>query len=111
MGWNGADSVVLWVVFVLVGVHWLYETLATLKAKAEHEALGRLEAAQAAKAKAEERWRTAEIQREYMLIDEQTRHRLRVLVEERIQRLDLVAGLGAIEAAVVRMYKRSRSKI
>lgn len=46
----------------------------------------------------------------YKSIDVQTRIRLRTPVEERIERLDLLVEPGDLEAAVVRMYKRSQIK-
>ena len=46
----------------------------------------------------------------YRNIDVQTRIRLRTLVEERIERLDLLVGPGDLEVAVVRMYERSQGQ-
>jgi thymidylate synthase len=107
MSWDNADTLKLFVaLFILYSVYWFYERLAAQKAKAAAEVRER----DAEKAEAEAKQRqAAEIRREYMYIDEQTRHRLRTLVEERIQHLDLWVRPGDIEAAVVRMYKRSHS--
>jgi hypothetical protein len=51
-----------------------------------------------------------EAYKNYKNIDVQTRSRLRTLVEERIEREDLLQGPGDLEAAVVRMYERSQVK-
>jgi hypothetical protein len=49
-----------------------------------------------------------EIAEAYESIDEVTRTRLRAAAEERIKRLNLRAGEGDVEAAVVNMYRRSQ---
>jgi hypothetical protein len=49
-----------------------------------------------------------EIAEAYESIDEATRTRLRVTAEERIKRLNLRAGEGDVEVAVVNMYRRSQ---
>jgi hypothetical protein len=57
--------------------------------------------------------RLAEIEescKNYKNIDLETRIRLRTLVEQRIERLDLLVGPGDIEAAVVRMRNRSNAR-
>jgi hypothetical protein len=51
-----------------------------------------------------------EAHKNYKNIDVQTRVRLRTLVEERIERLDLIVEPGDLEAAVVRMYTTSQTK-
>ena len=50
-----------------------------------------------------------EIFDEYAGIDEVTREHLRAKVEDRVQRYNLPYGFGDLEAAVVRMYRGSRS--
>jgi len=54
--------------------------------------------------------RRMEFEEAYKTIDEETRNRLSTLVKERAERLDLLIGSGGLEAAVVRMYKRSQLK-
>jgi len=62
---------------------------------------------EARSAAAEERRRA--IEELYSMIDEETRNRMRTVVEERIRRLDLVARPGDVEAAVIRLHERSRN--
>ena len=54
--------------------------------------------------------RRMEIEDTYKNIDEETRNRLRTLVEERAKREYLLIGPGDLEAAVVKMYERSQIK-
>jgi hypothetical protein len=49
-----------------------------------------------------------EIEETYKNMDEAKRDELTTLVKERAKREDLAIGPGDLEAAVVRMYKRSR---
>jgi len=50
-----------------------------------------------------------EAYKNYKNIDVQTRIRLRTLAEERMEREDLFARPGDLEAAVVKMYERSQT--
>jgi hypothetical protein len=63
-----------------------------------------------AEAEAEAERRRKEIEDAYKNIDEKTRNRLRISVEERAKREYLLIGPGDLEAAVVRMYERSQVK-
>jgi len=51
-----------------------------------------------------------EIEETYENMDEAKRDELTTLVKERAKREDLIIGPGDLEAAVVRMYKRSQIK-
>jgi predicted Holliday junction resolvase-like endonuclease len=112
MNWDDGDMLKLFVAaLILYLIHLFCEKFAALKAKAE-EAEAEAKATAIAKAQLEaKQQQAAEIQREYMYIDEETRHRLRALAEERIQRQHIVLRPGDIEAAVVTMYRRSQSRL
>src|SRR5437899_2753298 len=66
------------------------------------------EAAARVKAEAEAVRQRMEIEETYKNMDEAKRDELTTLVKERAKREDLAIGPGDLEAAVVRMYKRSR---
>jgi hypothetical protein len=51
-----------------------------------------------------------EIEETYKNMDEAKRDQLTTLMKERAKREDLIIGPGDLEAAVVRMYKRSQIK-
>lgn len=76
--------------------------------RCEEEAAARVKAEAEARAEAE-RQRMG-IEETYKNMDEAKRDELTTLVKERAKREDLVIGLGDLEAAVVRMYKRSQIK-
>jgi hypothetical protein len=69
------------------------------EAEAEAEAKRRREIAER---------RRIEVEDKYKSIDEKTRNRLRALVEERSERLDLLIAPGDLESAVVRIFERSQ---
>lgn len=76
--------------------------------RCEEEAAARVKAEAEARAEAERQ--RMEIEETYKNMDEAKRDELTTLVKERAKREDLVIGLGDLEAAVVRMYKRSQIK-
>ncbi len=73
----------------------------------EEEAAARVKARAEARAKAERQ--RMEIEETYRNMDEAKRDELTAIVEERAKRGDLLIGPGDLEAAVVRMYKRSQT--
>ena len=73
------------------------EAAARVKAEAEARAEARAEAVR--------QW--MEIEETYKNMDEAKRDELATLVRERAKREDFLIGPGDLEAAVVRMYKRS----
>jgi hypothetical protein len=102
MSWNG-----VLVLLIVYGIYRLTRYLVnSLDARKQCEAdlLRRLAIAERRLAKIGEAYKN------YKNIDVQTRIRLRTLVEERIERLDLLVEPGDLEAAVVRMYKRFQIK-
>jgi hypothetical protein len=106
MSWDSADTLKLLVALLLAGLYWFHDKLEALRAAAKSEAEARKEAEEKCRVAAQVRRKAAEIQEEYMNIEEGTRHELRKLAEERIQRECLPLLPGDIEAAVVTMYKR-----
>lgn len=74
--------------------------------RCEEEAAARVKAE--AEARAEAVRQRMEIEETYKNMDEAKRDELTTLVKERAKREDLAIGPGDLEAAVVRMYKRSR---
>ncbi len=76
--------------------------------RCEEEAAARVKAEAEARAVAERQ--RMEIEDTYKHMDEAKRHELTTLVTERAKREDLFIGPGDLEAAVVRLYKRSQIK-
>jgi len=76
--------------------------------RCEEEAAARVKAEAEARAEAERR--RMEIEETYKNMDKAKRDELTTLVKERAKREDLIIGPGDLEAAVVRMYKRSQIK-
>ena len=76
--------------------------------RCEEEAAARVKAEAEAEARAEAVRQRMEIEETYKNMDEAKRDELTTLVKERAKREDLAIGPGDLEAAVVRMYKRSR---
>lgn len=76
--------------------------------RCEEEAAARVKAEAEARAEAERQ--RMEIEETYKNMDEAKRHELTTLVKERAKREGLIIGPGDLEAAVVRMYKRSQIK-
>jgi hypothetical protein len=76
--------------------------------RCEEEAAARVKAEAEARAEAERQ--RMEIEETYKNMDEAKRDQLTTLVKERAKREDLIIGPGDLEAAVVRMYKRSPIK-
>ena len=76
--------------------------------RCEQEALAKLKAEAEARAEAERQ--RLEIEETYENIDETKRDELITVVKERAKREHLLIGSGDLEAAVVRMYKRSTSR-
>jgi len=105
MSWNG-----VLVLVIIYGVYRLIRYLVnSLDARRQCEAdllIAKRRLATAERRLAE----IGETYKNYKNIDVQTRIRLRTLVEERIEREDLLVGPGDLEAAVVRMYERSQVK-
>ncbi|MBZ5687727.1 MAG: hypothetical protein LAP86_22160 [Acidobacteriia bacterium] len=105
MSWN-----LVLVLFVLYGIYRLIAYLVNSQ-DARKQCEADLLIAERRLATAERRLtEIREAYKNYKNIDAQTRIRLRTLVEERIERLDLSVGPGDLEAAVVRMYERSQVK-
>lgn len=76
--------------------------------RCEEEAAARVKAEAEARAEAERQ--RMEIEETYRSMDQAKRDELTTIVKERAKREDLLIGPGDLEAAVVRMYKRSQSK-
>lgn len=76
--------------------------------RCEQEAAARVEAQAEAQAEAERQ--RLEIEETYKNMEEAKRDELTTFVKERTKREDLLIGPGDLEAAVVRMYKRSQAK-
>ncbi|HKN72306.1 MAG TPA: hypothetical protein VJX30_14820 [Terriglobales bacterium] len=76
--------------------------------RCEEEAAARVRAEAEARAEAERQ--RMEIEETYKNMDEAKRDQLTTLMKERAKREDLIIGPGDLEAAVVRMYKRSQIK-
>jgi ferredoxin-NADP reductase len=76
--------------------------------RCEEEAAARAKAEAEARAEAERQ--RVEIEETYKNMDEAKRDELTTLVKERAKREDFFIGPGDLEAAVVRMYKRSQIK-
>lgn len=74
--------------------------------RCEEEAAARVKAEAEARAEAERQ--RMEIEETYKNMDEAKRDEPTILVKERAKREDLIIGPGDLEAAVVRMYKRSQ---
>jgi uncharacterized membrane protein YccC len=75
--------------------------------RCEEEAAARVKAE--AKARAEAERQRTEIEETYRNMDEAKRDELTTIVKERAKREDFLIGPGDLEAAVVRMYKRSQT--
>lgn len=105
MSWNG-----VLVLLIVYGVYRLIRYLVN-SLDARKQCKADLLIAERRLAAAERRLaKIGDAYEKYKNIDVQTRIRLRTLVEERIERLDLLVGPGDLEATVVRMYKRSQIK-
>ena len=105
MSWNG-----VLVLFIVYGIYRFIGYLVNSK-DAKRRCGADLLTAERRLAIAERRLtEIGETYKRYKDIDVQTRIRLRTLVEERVERLDLSVGPGDLEAAVVKMYKRSQVK-
>jgi uncharacterized membrane protein YccC len=112
MSWLG------WLLALFIA-YWLLSDLLRSKRCRSHGVFGRCrrceeEAAARVKAEAEataeaERQRM-EIEDTYRNMDQTKRDELSTLVKTRAQREHLLIGPGELEAAVVRMYKRSKEK-
>jgi len=76
--------------------------------RCEEEAAARVKAAAEARAEAERQ--RMEIEETYKNMDKAKRDELTTLAKERAKREDLHIGPGDLEAAVVRMYERSRRR-
>lgn len=76
--------------------------------RCEEEAAARVTAEAEVRAEAERQ--RVEIEETYKNMDEAKRDELTTLVKERAKREDFFIGRGDLEAAVVRMYKRSQIK-
>ena len=76
--------------------------------RCEEEAAARVKAEAEARAKAVRQ--RMEIEETYKNMDEAKRDELTTLVKERAKREVLIIGPGDLEAAVVRMYKRTQIK-
>jgi hypothetical protein len=112
MSWLG------WLLALLIA-YWLLSDLLRSKRcyphgvfgrcrRCEKEAAARFEAEAATRTEAERQ--RMEIEETYKNMDEVKREELTTLVKERAKREDLAIGPGDLEAAVVRMYKRSQIK-
>ena len=105
MSWNG-----LLVLFIVYGIYRFIGYLVNSQ-DAKRRCKADLLTAERRLAIAERRLtEIGETYKSYKDIDLRTRIRLRTLVEERVERLDLSVGPGDLEAAVVKMYKRSQVK-
>jgi len=105
--------------FALFIAYWLLSDLFRSKRCNPHGIFGRCrrceeEAAARVKAEAEARAegerQRIEIEETFKNMDEAKRDELTTLVKERAKREDLLVGPGDLEAAVVKMYKRSQIK-
>jgi len=76
--------------------------------RCEQEALAKLKAEAETRAEAERQ--RLEIEETYKIIDEAKRDELIIVVKERAKREHFLIGAGDLEAAVVRMYKRSKRR-
>jgi len=76
--------------------------------RCEEEAAARVKAEDKARAEAERQ--RIEIEQTFKNMDDAKRDELCALVKERAKREDLLIGPGDLEAAVVKMYKRSQIK-
>ena len=76
--------------------------------RCKQEALAKLKAEAEARAEAERQ--RLEIKETYRSIDEAKRDELITVVKERAKREHLLIGAGDLEAAVVRLYKRSKRR-
>ena len=76
--------------------------------RCEEEAAAKVKAEAEARAEAERQ--RLEIEQTYRSMDKVKRDELTTIVQERAKREDLLIGPGDLEAAVVRMYKRSHAK-
>jgi hypothetical protein len=113
MSWLG------WVLALFIA-YWFLSDLFRSKRCYPHGVFGRCrrceeEAAARVKAEAEARAEAVrqrmEIEETYKNMDEAKRDELTTLVKERAKREDLFIGPSDLEAAVVRMYKRSLSGV
>jgi hypothetical protein len=103
MGWNS--------ILVLVIVYGAYR-IARHVVDSGRQREAKLQAAEQRLADAEGRLKEiGEKYKNYKSIDRETRMRLRAVVEERTEKLDLSTGPGDLEAAVVRIYQNSRSRL
>jgi uncharacterized membrane protein YccC len=105
-----------WLLAFLIA-YWLLSDLFRSKRCHSHGVFGRCrrcEAEAAARVKAEAEARAAaerqriEIEETFKNMDEAKRDELTTLVKERAKRENLLIGPGDLEAAVVKMYKRSQ---
>jgi hypothetical protein len=111
-----------WLVIALILAPWLVnqvlsEVFGLIPPRCRHGVRGRCEEcaeevqarAQArAEERAEAKQRRLEIEEEYKDLDDETRNRLITLVKERAKRLDLRIGPGDLEAAVVKVHRKSQ---
>ena len=111
-------SLLGWLVALFIA-YWLLNDLFTSKRCYRHGGFGRCrrcdeEAAARAKAEAEARAEAIrqrmEIEETYKNMDEEKRNELATLVKDRAKREHLFIGPGDLEAAVVRVYRKSQPK-